>query len=58
MVYLGRHVKRITTVPSPSTLIPVDDMGVVIVVQPHPPSRENPKDMKHVRAIEEIVKYD
>ena len=55
MVYVSRRLKRIASVPSPSTLIPVDDMGVVIVVEPHPPSRDNSEDMKNIRAIEEIV---
>jgi hypothetical protein len=58
MLYVSRATKNITSVPSPSTLMPVDDLGVIIIVQPHPPSRDNPEDMKHIRAIEEIVKYD
>jgi hypothetical protein len=53
MVYVPR---RISSVPSPSTVAHIETGGSLIVVQPSPPTVDNPEDQERIRRIEQIVR--
>lgn len=53
MVYVPQ---RIASVPSPSTVAHLENGGSVIVVQPNPPSVDNPEDQERIRRIEQVVR--
>ena len=53
MVYFPR---KVTSVPSPSSLTHLENGGSLIVVQSVPPIIENPEDQKRIHGIEQIVR--
>jgi hypothetical protein len=53
MIYLPRKIER---VPTPSTVAQLDKGGSLIIVQPDPPSLDNPEDLERIRRVEEIAR--
>jgi hypothetical protein len=52
MVYVPQ---KIAGVPPPSTVTHLENGGSVIVVQPNPPSVNNPEDQERIQRIERLV---
>ena len=53
MVYVPR---RISSVPTPSTVAELENGGSLIVVQPSPPAVDKPEDQERIHRIEQIVR--
>lgn len=45
----------IASVPPPSTVLQLEGVGSVVIVQPHPPRRDDPEQLKVINGIEQII---
>ncbi len=53
MVYIPQIID---SVPPPSTVLQLEGAGSVVIVQPHPPRRDDPEQPRIIDRIEQIIK--
>jgi hypothetical protein len=57
MLYVSSRLAANPTVPEPSSVIPVDAIGSVIVVQSEPVKADSPTDLQRVKAVETALGF-
>jgi hypothetical protein len=52
MVYVPRSVEA---VPPPGYVLPLNDLGSIVVVQPNPPVGDSPEELPRIRRVESLL---
>jgi hypothetical protein len=55
MIYFSREAGRIPPLPSPAEIIPVDDLGHIIVFTPEPFREEDPEHVAWANHLTELL---